>query len=142
MAAAAKRAAELRALIDEANYRYHVLDAPRIADADYDALLRELEALEEAHPDLRTPDSPTLRVGGRASGEFAPVPHDKPMLSLANAFSEQEVRAILASPAGPATRSRRSRPSPSSTGSPSACATRTACSCAARPVATAAPART
>ena len=96
MAAAAKRAAELRALIDEANYSYHVLDAPRIADADYDALLRELEALEEAHPDLRTPDSPTLRVGGRASGEFAPVPHDKPMLSLANAFSEQEVRDFVA----------------------------------------------
>ena len=96
MAAAAKRAAELRARIDEANTRYHVLDAPQIADADYDALMRELEALEAAHPELRTPDSPTLRVGGKASGDFPAVVHEKPMLSLGNAFSEQEVRDFVA----------------------------------------------
>ena len=96
MAAAAKRAAQLRALIDEANHRYHVLDAPQMADADYDALMRELEALEAAHPELRTPDSPTFRVGAKASGDFPPVVHDKPMLSLANAFSEQEVRDFVA----------------------------------------------
>ena len=89
MVAPAKRAEQLRALIEDANHRYHVLDAPAIADADYDALVRELEAIEAAHPELRTPDSPTQRVGARASGDFAPVAHDKTMLSIDNAFSEQ-----------------------------------------------------
>ena len=96
MVAPAKRAAQLRALIEDANHRYHVLDAPAIADADYDALVRELEAIEAGHPELCTPDSPTQRVGARASGDFAPVAHAKPMLSLANAFSEQEVRDFVA----------------------------------------------
>lgn len=96
MAEAAKRAARLRGLIDEANYRYHVLDDPTIADGDYDALMRELEQIELVHPELRSPDSPTLRVGAKAQGEFAPVHHAKPMLSLANAFSEQEVREFVA----------------------------------------------
>jgi len=93
---AAVRASTLREAIEQANYRYHVLDAPELTDAQYDALLRELEALEAADPALRTADSPTLRVGARASGEFAPVVHAKPMLSLSNAFSEQEVRDFVA----------------------------------------------
>jgi DNA ligase (NAD+) len=96
MASAAQRAAKLREKIDEANHRYHVLDAPVLTDAEYDALLRELEALEAAHPQLRSADSPTQRVGAAARGEFAPVQHAKPMLSLANAFSEQEVRDFVA----------------------------------------------
>ncbi len=95
MSPAAKRAAVLRGLIDDANHRYHVLDDPSITDAKYDALLRELEALEQVDPSLRTADSPTLRVGAKARGEFAPVRHAKPMLSLANAFSEQEVRDFV-----------------------------------------------
>jgi DNA ligase (NAD+) len=92
----AARAAALREAIAQANHRYHVLDDPSITDAAYDALMRELEALEAAHPELRTPDSPTLRVGARASGDFAPVVHARPMLSLNNAFSEQEVRDFVA----------------------------------------------
>ena len=96
MGEVAKRAARLRELIDEANYRYHVLDDPTIADAQYDALMRELEEIERAHPELRSPDSPTLRVGAKAQGEFAPVHHAKPMLSLANAFSDQEVQEFVA----------------------------------------------
>jgi len=90
-----RRAQELRAQIEDANYRYHVLDDPAIPDAEYDRLLRELEQLEEAHPELRTPDSPTQRVGAVASKAFAEVVHELPMLSLANAFSEQEVRDFV-----------------------------------------------
>ncbi|MDO1528671.1 NAD-dependent DNA ligase LigA [Fulvimonas sp. R45] len=82
------RAAELRARIEQANYRYHVLDDPEIPDAEYDRLMRELEALEAAHPALAAPDSPTRRVGARASGGFAEVRHALPMLSLANAFEQ------------------------------------------------------
>ncbi|HEY6544454.1 MAG TPA: NAD-dependent DNA ligase LigA, partial [Dokdonella sp.] len=87
----AARIAELRARIDDANHRYHVLDEPEIADVEYDRLMRELEALEAAHPDLVTPDSPTQRVGAAPAGAFASVRHEIPMLSLANAFSEEEV---------------------------------------------------
>ena len=83
------RAAELRTLIEHANYRYHVLDDPEIPDAQYDALMRELEALEEAHPELATPDSPSRRVGARAQGGFAEVRHAIPMLSLSNAFEQE-----------------------------------------------------
>jgi DNA ligase (NAD+) len=90
----AQRVRELRAQIDEANYRYHVLDDPQMADADYDRLLRELIDLEEAHPDLRTPDSPTQRVGSSVASDFSPYPHGKPMLSLANAFDGDELRAF------------------------------------------------
>ncbi|HWH14939.1 MAG TPA: NAD-dependent DNA ligase LigA [Miltoncostaeaceae bacterium] len=86
------RAAELRRLIDEANHRYHVLDDPSVDDAVYDAWMRELQALEEADPALRTPDSPTQRVGGAPSGQFAPVRHLVPMLSLANARGPDELR--------------------------------------------------
>ncbi len=88
---AAARAAELRRLIDDANHRYYVLDDPSISDAGYDRLLRELAALEEADPALATPDSPTARVGAAPSARFAPVRHAVPMLSLANAFSDDEV---------------------------------------------------
>jgi len=85
------RVAALHARIEEANYRYHVLDEPTITDAEYDRLMRELEALEAEHPELRTPDSPTRRVGAVPSREFAEVRHEVPMLSLANAFSGEEV---------------------------------------------------
>jgi len=89
---AVQRAVELRARLDDASHRYHVLDAPDIPDAEYDAMLRELEALEAAHPELVTPDSPTRRVGAAPSREFASVRHAIAMLSLANAFSDEEVQ--------------------------------------------------
>lgn len=82
----AQRIAALREQIEEHNYRYHVLDAPSIPDSEYDRLLRELEALEDAHPELQTPDSPSRRVGARPAAGFATVQHAIPMLSLANAF--------------------------------------------------------
>src|SRR6185312_8505849 len=83
------RAADLRERIVEANYRYHVLDDPTITDAEYDRLMRELEALEAAQPELATSDSPTRKVGARAQGGFAEVHHALPMLSLSNAFEQQ-----------------------------------------------------
>jgi len=91
---AAERAAALRKQLDDANYRYHVLDDPQMSDADYDALLRELIDLETANPDLRTPDSPTVRVGSAVASGFSPYPHGKPMLSLGNAFDAAELRAF------------------------------------------------
>ena len=90
-ATSAARAAELRRRIDDANRRYHQLDAPDITDAQYDALVRELEALEAAHPELAAADSPTARVGAAPAGRFPPVVHALPMLSLGNAFSDEEV---------------------------------------------------
>lgn len=89
-----RRVESLREQIEEANYRYYVLDDPQITDADFDALLRELIALEEANPELRTPDSPTQRVGAAASARFAPFEHARPMLSLANAVTPEELRAF------------------------------------------------
>jgi DNA ligase (NAD+) len=89
-----QRAAELRALLDEANYRYHVLDAPEITDPEYDELLRELTVLEKEHPELVTGDSPTQRVGGAPVSAFPEYVHRRPMLSLANAFDEDELRAF------------------------------------------------
>ncbi|WNL44564.1 NAD-dependent DNA ligase LigA [Dyella sp. BiH032] len=83
------RAAELREKIERANYCYHVLDEPEITDAEFDRLLRELEALENQYPALATPDSPTRRVGARAVGGFAEVRHAIPMLSLSNAFEQE-----------------------------------------------------
>ena len=91
MTDAATRIADLRQRIDDANRRYHALDAPAISDADYDALVRELEALERAHPELAHADSPTRRVGAAPSGRFAEVAHAVPMLSLNNAFDDGEV---------------------------------------------------
>jgi DNA ligase (NAD+) len=89
-----QRAAELREKIEKANYEYHVLDQPTIADEAYDALMRELRSLEAAHPELVTPESPTQRVGAPASTRFAPVEHASPMLSLSNVFDEAELRAF------------------------------------------------
>ena len=89
-AAIAARATDLRTRIEDANYRYHVLDDPAIADADYDRLLRELEAIEQAHPEVVTPDSPTRRVGARPAAGFAEVRHALPMLSLNNAFDDAD----------------------------------------------------
>jgi DNA ligase (NAD+) len=91
---ASARAAELRAALEEHNYRYHVLDAPTIDDAEYDALFRELLALEREHPALATPDSPTRRVGAEPATDFAAVTHRLPMLSLGNAFTPEEVAAF------------------------------------------------
>ena len=88
------RAKELRALIDEANYRYYVLDDPQLTDAEWDALLRELIDIEDRYPELRTPDSPTQRVGAAPSEKFAPYEHHSPMLSLSNAFNEEELGAF------------------------------------------------
>jgi DNA ligase (NAD+) len=88
-----QRAAELREQLNYHLYRYHVLDDPIVSDAEYDALMRELRALEAAHPELVTPDSPTQRVGAPASEKFAKVRHPVPMLSLGNAFDEDDLRA-------------------------------------------------
>jgi DNA ligase (NAD+) len=90
----ASRIKQLRLAIDEANFRYYVLDAPTLPDADYDRLLRELQDLEAAHPELLSADSPTQRVGAGPLGSFAEVPHAIPMLSLGNAFSAAEVEAF------------------------------------------------
>src|SRR5881227_3735375 len=87
----AARANELREKLREANYRYYVLDAPTLSDAEYDRLLRELEALEKEHPELLTPDSPTQRVGAAPSDKFAKVTHRRQMMSLANAMTDEEL---------------------------------------------------
>ena len=89
----ASRAAELREQIRHHNERYHTLDAPEIPDADYDALVRELAAIELAHPELQVADSPTQTVGGAPAATFAPVEHALPMMSLDNAFDRDELRA-------------------------------------------------
>lgn len=89
-----QRIEELRTQINHHNYLYYVLDRPEIPDAEYDRLLRELQELESRHPELITPDSPTQRVGAEPAKEFAPVRHEIPMLSLANAFDEQEMEGF------------------------------------------------
>ena len=91
---AARRVRELRTAIEQHNHRYYVLDEPSIPDADYDRLLRELQALEAEYPELVTADSPTQRVGAAPATSFATVLHGAPMLSLDNAFAEDEVRAF------------------------------------------------
>jgi DNA ligase (NAD+) len=88
---AAARASALRAQIARHDHRYYVLDEPEIPDAEYDRLMQELRALEAAHPELITSDSPTQRVSGAAAAAFAPVAHTVPMLSLDNAFTEMDV---------------------------------------------------
>lgn len=87
----AHRAAELREALDKASYEYHVLDRPTISDAEYDRLFRELQALEREHPELRTTDSPTLRVGAAPVSSLPKHTHGVPMLSLGNAFSDDEL---------------------------------------------------
>lgn len=91
----AERAEALRRQIDDAGTAYHERDEQLIPDAEYDRLVRELEALELAHPDLAVADSPTQRVGGKASSRFAEVRHAVPMLSLGNAFSDEEVQDFV-----------------------------------------------
>jgi len=93
-ARAAARARELRDRINRANYYYHVLDQPEISDAEYDRLLRELIELEAKYPGVVTPDSPTQRVGAPPLEAFTTVRHVEPMLSLANAFGADELRAF------------------------------------------------
>ena len=83
-------------MLEDANYRYYILDDPNLADIEYDRMLRELADLEAAHPELRDPNSPTVRVGAAPSGKFATVAHEVPMLSLGNAFSDDEVREFTA----------------------------------------------
>lgn len=92
MKAAETRILELRAELDQHNYRYHVLDEPSIPDAEYDRLFHELKALEAENPHLVTPDSPTQRVGSAALSAFTQVRHEVPMLSLGNAFEEVDMR--------------------------------------------------
>ncbi|MGI9139705.1 MAG: NAD-dependent DNA ligase LigA, partial [Gemmatimonadaceae bacterium] len=89
----AARAAELRDALSRASHEYYVLDRPRMADADYDRLFRELQDLEEQHPELRAPDSPTLRVGAAPASQLDKYEHLVPMLSLGNAFDDDELRA-------------------------------------------------
>ncbi|WP_050416398.1 NAD-dependent DNA ligase LigA [Azoarcus sp. CIB] len=89
-----ERAAQLRRELEAHNYAYYVLDAPTIPDAEYDRLFRELEALEQEFPELVTPNSPTQRVGSPPQPAFNQVPHKIPMLSLANAFTEEEIIAF------------------------------------------------
>src|SRR5580658_1040309 len=88
----AERIHALREKLLHHEYLYYVLDAPEISDAEYDKLFRELQALEASHPELITPDSPTQRVGGRPAEGFQKVPHSRPMLSLDNAYNEEELR--------------------------------------------------
>ncbi|TLP51967.1 NAD-dependent DNA ligase LigA [Microbispora triticiradicis] len=90
---ARERHAELAELLDEANWRYYVLDSPTVSDAEYDGWMREIRALEERHPDLRTPDSPTQRVGAPISSDFPEVTHLQRMESLDNAFSQEDLAA-------------------------------------------------
>lgn len=93
--AAREQHRELAEQVGDARWRYYVLDQPTLSDAEFDTLLRELEQLEEAHPGLRTPDSPTQQVGGALSTLFTPVEHRERMLSLDNAFSRDEMDAWL-----------------------------------------------
>lgn len=90
-----EEATRLRAELDDANYRYYVLDEPRMTDADYDRRLRRLQEIEAAHPDLATADSPTQRVGAAPAAGFPEVAHAVPMLSLDNAFNEEEIKAFV-----------------------------------------------
>jgi DNA ligase (NAD+) len=91
---AAARAAELRKQLEHHNYRYHVLDDPEVSDAEYDRLMQELKAIEAANPDLITPDSPTQRVGAMPVSELNEVVHTTPMLSLDNAFTDEDLIAF------------------------------------------------
>ena len=86
-----RRAAELRALLHQASHDYYILDRPTLADAEYDARFRELQALEREHPELRTDDSPTMRVGAEPASALAKHTHLLPMISLGNAMNEQEL---------------------------------------------------
>lgn len=86
-----ERVEKLHELLNQYSYEYYVQDNPSVPDSEYDKLLRELIDIEEAHPEFRSPDSPTVRVGGQAQSTFEKVNHDTPMLSLGNAFNEEEL---------------------------------------------------
>ena len=90
-----ERIRELTQLLTEAGYRYYVLDDPQMPDFEYDRLLRELEVLEQAHPEFASADSPTKRVGGEALSQFEKVTHPVPLMSLQDVFSEEELREFL-----------------------------------------------
>src|SRR5690606_17392189 len=94
MTDAAQRIAELRNELDAQNYRYYVLDEPSVQDSEHEHLFRELQAREAQHPELLTPDSPTQRVGGEALSAFGEVRHEVPMLSLGNAFEDEDLRVF------------------------------------------------
>ena len=87
------RVEELRRQLNHHNYRYYVLDDPEVSDAEYDRLIVELRGFEEQYPELVTPDSPTQRVGATPAAGFSQVQHHLPMLSLANAFSLDDLQA-------------------------------------------------
>lgn len=86
------RVKELHQLLHRYNHEYHVLDNPTVPDSEYDQLLHELISIEEKHPELKTDDSPTVRVGGPPLSQFEKINHDTPMLSLGNAFNEEDLR--------------------------------------------------
>ena len=90
----AKRIAELSAELEEHLYRYHVLAAPTVSDQQFDRLLHELQTLEKAYPELKLPDSPTSRIGGEPTSAFPTVPHARPMLSLDNSYSREDLEAF------------------------------------------------
>src|SRR5580704_509781 len=90
-AAAQKKIEKLRDELRRHEHLYYVLDAPKISDAEYDALMNELKRIEAAHPELLTPDSPTQRVGGKPAEGFKKVRHSRPMLSLDNAYTQEEL---------------------------------------------------
>lgn len=92
MAELKERVTTLHQLLHQYNYEYHVQDNPSVPDAEYDKLLAELIQIEEAHPELKSSDSPTVRIGGQAQASFNKVRHDTPMLSLGNAFNEEDLR--------------------------------------------------
>jgi DNA ligase (NAD+) len=87
----AARAAELRDTLERASYEYYVLDQPSLSDAEYDRVFAELQQIEKKHPELRTPDSPTVRVGAPPQSELPKHQHLVPMLSLGNAFDDAEL---------------------------------------------------
>ncbi|MFN2602722.1 MAG: NAD-dependent DNA ligase LigA [Gemmatimonadaceae bacterium] len=91
--APASRAAELREALNQASHQYYVLDRPKISDREYDELFRELQQIEADHPELRTPDSPTMRIGAAVQSQLAKHTHIQPMLSLGNAFDDDELAA-------------------------------------------------
>ncbi len=145
----AARAAELRRELTEHGRRYYVLDDPAIGDDAYDKLLDELRAIEAAHPELSTPDSPTQRVGGEPVSALEKVTHLQPMLSLANARSDEELlawiermRAHLAREGIEDPDVRLRRRAEGRRARDLARSTRTECSCAVRRAATARSART
>ena len=86
---------ELVDIVNQANYDYHVMDAPKITDQEYDNYLREIYELEEKHPEWIRDDSPTKKVGGTVLDKFKKITHDIPMMSLSNVFNEEEIKNFV-----------------------------------------------